>query len=89
MRDTILVSGATGVIRYPDFGKAECGWVDDWRDFYKFKLPILRLIEFEETEPRPAPGMIEGSICIEVIVYITDAGREALDAWWTREKRSK
>lgn len=84
-RHTVQVSrrGDTGEIIPPSWGKAECGWVDDWQDFYGRELPQLGLIEFFEEEPRPAPGMVAGSTCWNVSVIITEDGRAAREAYWS------
>lgn len=55
----------------PMIGKAECEWVDDWRDFYGRKLPGAGLITFEE----------EGDL---IFVHATDLGRAVREAWWNR-----
>lgn len=55
----------------PMIGKAECEWVDDWRDFYGRKLPAAGLITFEE----------EGD---KIYVHATDLGRAVREAWWDR-----
>lgn len=82
------ISGADGQLRFPNFGKAECGWVDDPRDFYSRELPSLGLLEYSETEPRPALGMVPGSTFYTVSIGITADGREAREAWWA-EWRTK
>ena len=71
-----------GEVIAPSWGKAECGWVDDWHDFYSRKLPELGLTTWHEEEPRPALGMAEGSTCWNVSIGITDEGHDARDAYW-------
>lgn len=85
-RRTVQVArrGDTGEIIPPTFGKAECGWVDDWRDFYGRELPELGLLEFVEEEPRPALGMVDGSTCWNVTVIITEDGWKAREAYWSK-----
>lgn len=75
-------SGLDGQESFPNFGKAECGWIDDRRDFWSRELPALGLIEFSETDPRPARGMVEGSTCWDATITITEEGWEAREAWW-------
>lgn len=74
----------------PDFGKAECGWIDDWRDFYQRELVALGLINLHEGMPRPAIGMHPGSVCWDVSIGITEDGIAARDAYYAsiREKRA-
>lgn len=78
------IDGRDGRLRYPDFGKAECGWIDDPRDFWTRELPALGLVECEETEPKPALGMAPGSVCWRVEVSVTDEGRAAREAYWAK-----
>lgn len=73
-----------GQIIPPSWGKAECGWVDDWHDFYGRKLPELGFTTWDEGEPRPALGMAPRSTCWNVYIGITDEGREAREAHWDR-----
>lgn len=84
-RHTVQVTrrGDTGEVCPPSWGKAECGWVDDWHDFYARELPELGLSEFVEEEPRPALGMVAGSTCWNVTVIITEDGWAAREAYWS------
>lgn len=62
------------------FGKAECGWVDF--DFWRFKLPGLRLTTYEEGPRRCALGMAPGSVVWPIHIEATDDGRAARKAYW-------
>lgn len=42
----------------PFIGKAECEWVEDWRDFYLKRLTDAGLFEWSEGESGPALGMV-------------------------------
>jgi hypothetical protein len=75
--------GDTGQERPPSFGKAECEWVDDWRDFWGRKLVELGFVTFEETEPREAKGMIAGSTCWDIYIRVTEKGFQAREDYWT------
>ena len=68
----------------PSFGKAECEWVADWRNFYGVRLPAAGLTTFGESEPRPALGMAPGSTFTDVFVIPTELGRRVRQAWWDR-----
>ncbi len=75
--------------RCPMIGKAECEWVDDWRDFYQRKLPGAGLLTFEESEPKPALGATPGTTYTTIHVHATDLGRAVREAWWNRlEKKT-
>lgn len=81
-------NGDTGKEYPPHFGKAECEWVDDWRDFWGRELVELGFVTFEETEPRPARGMVPGSTCWDIRITPTAEGREAREAWWQRHREA-
>lgn len=66
------------------FGKAECEWVDDWRDFYGRELGELGFATFSETEPRRALGAAPGSMWTHVTITITEEGWLAREAYWNR-----
>jgi hypothetical protein len=70
----------------PMTGKAECEWVQPWRDFWQFELPGLGLITFDESEPQPAPGAIYDS-STTITIGITDEGRQAREEWWAERHR--
>lgn len=72
--------------RAPFIGKAECEWVDDWRDFYGERLKNAGLFRFNEnSEPKPAPGMNPpGSTYVEIDCGPTDLAWEVREAWWKR-----
>ena len=72
--------------RQPFIGKAECEWVDDWRDFYGERLKKAGLFRFEVGEPRPALGMAPGSTCVEIDCGPTGLGYLVREAWWERQK---
>lgn len=79
-RIQIAVRGDTGEMIRPSFGKAECEWVpfyETWRD----KFPALGLTTFEETEPKPALGMADGSTITYATITVTDAGFDAYEAY--------
>lgn len=76
--------GDTGEELAPSFGKAECEWVDDWRDFYGRELPGLGWLIFTESEKRPALGMCPGSFVATVEIEVTEAGAAVREAWWAR-----
>lgn len=71
--------GDTGQEFCPDFGKAECGWVDDWWDFYQRKLPEIGFLDFALGEEKPALGMVAGSVCRTITVSLTADGIAALE----------
>lgn len=75
---------ADGVEFGPSFGKYECEDVADWRDFYGRELPSLGLTTFHQTEPRPALGMMPGSVVWNVEIGITDEGLAAREEYWAR-----
>lgn len=66
----------------PHFGKAECQWLDDWREFWERELPALGFTTFAEGEPKPALGMVAGSTFTEIQIHITAEGWEAREAYW-------
>lgn len=66
----------------PTMGKAECEWVDDWREFYGERLKTAGLFRFEEGEPKPALGMAPGSTFVEIDCGPTKLGRDVREAWW-------
>lgn len=68
----------------PNIGKAECEWVDDWRDFYSRELVDLGWLTFTESEPRPALGMAPGSTVTSIDIEITADGRNIREAYWSR-----
>jgi hypothetical protein len=55
-------------------GKAECEWVEDWRDFYGRKLADAGLVTFRE----------EGG---SAYCSPTDLGRAVREAWWAKRAR--
>lgn len=63
------------------FGKAECEWVP-FRETWQHRFPALGLTTFEESEPKPALGMVEGSTWTEIHIGVTDFGRGVRDAFW-------
>jgi len=65
--------------RTPSFGKAECEWVDF--DFWRYKLPGLRLTTYAEGEPRCALGMVPGSVVWDITIGVTEDGWAARDAY--------
>ena len=73
--------GDTGEEIRPSFGKAECEWVP-FREFWQKRLVALGFVEFEESEPRPAFGMVAGSTFTDVTIRITDEGYAAREAYW-------
>lgn len=86
-RNAQATRDADGRERLPDFGKAECGWVDDWRDYYGRLLLEIGFAILTESEPRPALGMAPGGVCWDVDVQITEAGWQAREDWWDRLNR--
>lgn len=80
--------GDTGEEIKPFFGKAECGWVDDWRDFWGRKLVELGFVTFEEGDPTPALGMVQGSVCWTIEIRATDEGLQAREDYWADWRKS-
>ncbi len=75
----------------PRIGKAECEWVEDWRDFYANRLPAAGLFRWQEGESGPALGMIrkaDGShhTWTRIDCGPTELGRAVRTAWWERWK---
>lgn len=70
--------------RAPFIGKAECEWVDDWREFYGKRLRDAGLFRFEEGEPKPALGMAPGNTFTNIDCGPTDLGFDVREAWWSR-----
>lgn len=68
----------------PSFGKAECEWVEEWRDFYGVRLSGAGLVAFEEEAPKPALGMHKGSTYINLVIAATGLGYAVREAWWKR-----
>lgn len=68
------------------FGKAECEWVG--MDFWRYKLPGLRLTNYEEGPRRCALGMAVGSVVWDIYITVTEDGRQAREGYWaeTRER---
>lgn len=66
----------------PSFGKAECEWVNF--DLWRYKLPGLRLTNYEEGRRRVALGMMPGSVVWDILISLTDDGIEAREAFWTK-----
>lgn len=76
-----FVRGDTGEAMAPSFGKAECEWVP-FRETWQVKFPALGLTTFEESDPRPALGMVPGSTFTEIHIGVTDFGRAVREAYW-------
>lgn len=75
----------------PFIGKAECEWVEDWRDFYAHRLPAAGLFSWSEGESGPALGMIrkpdgEMHTWTRIDCGPTELGRLVREAWWARWK---
>ena len=77
----VCVRGDTGEEMPPFFGKAECEWVP-FREFWQYELPAMGFTTFEESEPRPARGMVPGSTFTTVHIRVTDEGHAAREAYW-------
>lgn len=76
----------TGTAFKPSFGKAECEWVSP--DLWRYRLPGLRLANYEEGPRRVALGMSPGSVVWDVHIHVTDEGREAREAYWAKWRNS-
>lgn len=74
--------GDTGEEMKPKFGKAECEWVSDWRDFWGRKLVELGFVTFKQTNHKPALGMVPGSTCWDIQIRVTDEGWQAREDYW-------
>lgn len=75
--------------RGPFIGKAECEWVEDWRDFYAVRLPAAGLFLWEEGETGPALGMVkkpngEMHNWTRIDCCPTQLGWKVREAWWDR-----
>ena len=73
----------------PFIGKAECEWVEDWRDFYANRLPAAGLFFWREGETGPALGMVrkangEYHNWTRVDCGPTELGWQVREAWWNR-----
>jgi hypothetical protein len=79
----VAVRGDTGEEMAPSFGKAECEWVP-FRPTWQEKFPALGWTTFEESEPKPALGMVKGSTYTEVQIHVTHLGRAVREAYWAR-----
>ncbi len=85
-----LFAGARGTLtvfsdqKAPSFGKAECEWVEDWRDFYLDRLVKAGFLTFTETEPKPARGGHPGVTWTTVELQVTQLGWDVREAWWDR-----
>lgn len=79
----VATRGDTGEEMSPSFGKAECEWVP-FRPTWQEKFPALGWIIFEETEPKPALGMVAGSTFTNVTIHVTHLGHEVREAYWAR-----
>jgi hypothetical protein len=66
------------------FGKAECEWPSF--DLWRYKLPGLRLVNYEEGPRRVALGMSPGSVVWDVRIWPTDDGFEARETYWANIK---
>lgn len=64
------------------FGKAECEWVDF--DFWRCKLPGLRLTTYEEGPRQVALGMSPGSVFWKIYISVTEDGELARAAYWDK-----
>jgi hypothetical protein len=64
------------------FGKAECDWADF--DLWRYKLPGLRLTNYEEGPRKAALGMAPGSVVWSITIRVTDDGLEAREAYWAK-----
>lgn len=78
--------------RAPFIGKAECEWVDDWREFYSERLPAAGLFRWVEGKSGDALGMIlkaDGSYhrWTHVDCGPTVLGRQVRDEYWSRWKQ--
>lgn len=75
--------------RAPFIGKAECEWVEDWRDFYAVRLPAAGLFFWEEGEGGPALGMIrkpngDYHTWTRINCGPTELGWRVRELWWER-----
>lgn len=68
----------------PMIGKAECQWVDDWRDFYSVRLKMAELVYFDESKPKPALGDAPGATFTIIHCGPTDLGWSVREAYWKR-----
>lgn len=71
-------------LSHVSFGKAECEWVG--LDFWRYKLPGLRLTNYQEGPRRPALGMTPGSVVWEIYIQPLDDGYAAREAFWARRQ---
>lgn len=62
------------------FGKYECECVDF--DLWRYKLPGLRLTNYEEGPRKVALGMAPGSVVWDVRIWPTDDGAAAREKYW-------
>lgn len=79
----VAVRGDTNEEIAPSFGKAECEWVP-FRPTWQEKFPSLGWTTFEESEPKPALGMVPGSTYTDVTIHVTHLGHEVRNAVWRR-----
>jgi hypothetical protein len=75
-------SADTGKEHAPLFGKAECEWVSF--DLWRLKLPGLRLTQYEEGPRKTALGMTPGSVVWPIYITVTEDGRAAREAYWSK-----
>lgn len=53
-------------------------------DFWRYKLPGLRLANYEEGPRRCALGMAVGSVVWDIYITVTEDGRAAREAYWAK-----
>lgn len=75
----------------PFIGKAECEWVENWRDFYSKRLVDAGLFYWEEGDSGLALGMVlkdngEYHTWTKVDCGPTNLGLEVRNAYWNRRK---
>lgn len=75
----------TGKEVAPSFGKAECEWPDF--SLWRSKLPGLRLTTYEEGPRQCALGVSPGSVVWDILISVTEDGREAYEAYCDRGNR--